>query len=121
MFSCEFCEISKNTFFIEHVWATALIYHLSEMKIFFNVKRNMFFYRLAEYLLLGVCRNYLKINYCFFFFLMSKVFRSSANVASKIKPLSASRIVDELFECVHRFRFLMISGGKKLINLLKFT
>ena len=23
VFSCEFCEISKNTFFIEHLWATA--------------------------------------------------------------------------------------------------
>ena len=23
VFSCEFCKISKNTFFIEHVWATA--------------------------------------------------------------------------------------------------
>ena len=23
MFSCEFCEIFKNTFFIEHLWATA--------------------------------------------------------------------------------------------------
>ena len=23
MFSCEFCEISKNTFFTEHFWATA--------------------------------------------------------------------------------------------------
>ena len=23
MFSCEFCEISKNTFFTEHVWVTA--------------------------------------------------------------------------------------------------
>ena len=23
MFSCEFCEISKNTFFTEHVWTTA--------------------------------------------------------------------------------------------------
>ena len=23
MFSCEFCEISKSTFFIEHLWATA--------------------------------------------------------------------------------------------------
>ena len=25
MFSCEFCEISKNTFFTEHVWATECI------------------------------------------------------------------------------------------------
>ena len=25
MFSCEFCKISKNTFFTEHVWATASI------------------------------------------------------------------------------------------------
>ena len=23
MFSCEFCEISKNTFFTKHVWTTA--------------------------------------------------------------------------------------------------
>ena len=23
MFSCEFCKISKNTFFTEHLWATA--------------------------------------------------------------------------------------------------
>ena len=23
VFSCEFCEISKNTFFKEHLWATA--------------------------------------------------------------------------------------------------
>ena len=26
MFSCEFCEISKNTFFAEHVWMTASIF-----------------------------------------------------------------------------------------------
>ena len=25
VFSCEFCEISKNTFFTEHLWATAPI------------------------------------------------------------------------------------------------
>ena len=23
LFTCEFCEISKNTFFTEHLWATA--------------------------------------------------------------------------------------------------
>ena len=26
VFSCEFCEISKNTFFTEHLWATASVY-----------------------------------------------------------------------------------------------
>ena len=26
VFSCEFCEISKNTFFTEHVWATASVH-----------------------------------------------------------------------------------------------
>ena len=26
VFSCEFCEISKNTFFTEHLWTTASIY-----------------------------------------------------------------------------------------------
>ena len=25
VFSCKFCEISKNTFFTEHVWATAFL------------------------------------------------------------------------------------------------
>ena len=25
VFSCEFCEISKNTFFTEHIWVTASI------------------------------------------------------------------------------------------------
>ena len=25
MFSCEFCEISKSTFFTEHLWATAFV------------------------------------------------------------------------------------------------
>ena len=35
MFSCEFCQISKNTFFTEHLWATAPIFifvnHLSQI------------------------------------------------------------------------------------------
>ena len=38
VFSCEFCIISKNTFFTEHVWATA-----SEM-----IKKDNFFYLLKE-------------------------------------------------------------------------
>ena len=25
VFSCEFCEISKNTFFIEHLWTAASV------------------------------------------------------------------------------------------------
>ena len=25
-FTCEFCEISKNIFFIEHLWATASVF-----------------------------------------------------------------------------------------------
>ena len=25
MFSCEFCEISKNTYFTEHLWTTASV------------------------------------------------------------------------------------------------
>ena len=28
VFSCEFCEISKNTFFTEHLWTTALLLEL---------------------------------------------------------------------------------------------
>ena len=28
MFSCEFCQISNNIFFKEHLWTTASIMHL---------------------------------------------------------------------------------------------
>ena len=28
VFSCEFCKVSKNTFFTEHLWATASEEHL---------------------------------------------------------------------------------------------
>ena len=30
VFSCEFCEISKNTFFTEHLWTTASNCRLTE-------------------------------------------------------------------------------------------
>ena len=30
VFSCEFCEISKNTFFKEHLWATASVYQKTD-------------------------------------------------------------------------------------------
>ena len=30
MFSCEFCEIFKNTFFTEHLWTTAFGANISE-------------------------------------------------------------------------------------------
>ena len=30
MFSCEFCKISKNTFFTEHLWATAFVRSLAK-------------------------------------------------------------------------------------------
>ena len=34
VFSCEFCEISKNTFFLEHLWATAseLLIYLESLR-----------------------------------------------------------------------------------------
>ena len=28
VFSCEFCKLSKNTFFVEHLWATASVFIL---------------------------------------------------------------------------------------------
>ena len=46
VFSCEFCEISKNTFFTEHLWATASLFsedlncfrrpHIREMRCVLN-------------------------------------------------------------------------------------
>ena len=39
VFSCEFCEISKNTFFTEHVWATASIKSVC-MSVMLHIQRN---------------------------------------------------------------------------------
>ena len=33
MFSCEFCEISKNTFFTEHLWASASDFRVTTFAI----------------------------------------------------------------------------------------
>ena len=42
VFSCEFCEIFKNTFFTEHLWTTASVNTIAVSKIknftFFLVK-----------------------------------------------------------------------------------
>ena len=35
VFSCEFREISKNTFFIEHLWTTATVHDLPNVIIIF--------------------------------------------------------------------------------------
>ena len=32
VFSCEFCAISKNNFFTEHIWATASIWNFVRLK-----------------------------------------------------------------------------------------
>ena len=37
VFSCEFCEIAKNTFFTEHVWATASFTHELSFKCCLSV------------------------------------------------------------------------------------
>ena len=42
VFSCEFCEISKNTFFKEDLWMTAFVYYknvsLEKLSIYFVLK-----------------------------------------------------------------------------------
>ena len=42
MFYCEFCKISKNTFFTEDLWATASEF-VTEMLIFTSSRSQMFF------------------------------------------------------------------------------
>ena len=42
MFSCEFCEIYKNTFFTGHLWTTASEF-VTEMLIFRSSRSQMFF------------------------------------------------------------------------------
>ena len=46
VFSCEFCEISKNAFFTEHFWMAASIYleavcqRYSVRKVFLKISQN---------------------------------------------------------------------------------
>ena len=42
MFYCEFCKISKNTFFIEDLWATASEF-VTEMLIFTSSRSQILF------------------------------------------------------------------------------
>ena len=37
VFSCEFCEISKNTFFTEHLWTTASLAYMLHFKVMLRV------------------------------------------------------------------------------------
>ena len=43
VFSCEFCEISKDTFFTEYVWATASMKHTQDGYILFA----LFYFQVA--------------------------------------------------------------------------
>ena len=40
VFSCEFCEISKNTFFTEHVWATVSAHYAHWLGISLKVPKS---------------------------------------------------------------------------------
>ena len=40
VFSCEFCEISKNTFFTEHVWATVSVHYAHWLGISLKVPKS---------------------------------------------------------------------------------
>ena len=40
VFSCEFCEISKNTFFTEHLWATASVSNRRLLNISFSLVKS---------------------------------------------------------------------------------
>ena len=53
MLSCEFCEISKNTFFTEHLWASASVFLSSFSKIallnaFLNEIPTLYFIRKCD-------------------------------------------------------------------------
>ena len=59
VFSCEFCEISKSTFFTEHVWATASILLASfaaklELVFVLTHENGKFFFKKLEYCFLGL-------------------------------------------------------------------
>ena len=51
---CEFCEISKNTFFTEHIWITASVAGIHTDKIMFfmdtviNSTQNAYIYRHSQ-------------------------------------------------------------------------
>ena len=36
MFSCEFCEIVKNTFFTVHLWTTAYVNYVEKLSISYS-------------------------------------------------------------------------------------
>ena len=89
MFSCEFCEISKDTFFTEHLWATAsgvghlisaLLYFLcldffdlmlsfaAETSAFISKPRQVFFHKILDNISLCASKSiflFFVKNFCF--------------------------------------------------------
>ena len=49
VFSCEFCEISKNTFFTEHIWVTASVFVIK------NFQSVAILHEMLEILILTFC------------------------------------------------------------------
>ena len=60
MFSCEFCEIPKNTFFTEHIWTTAseIIQKVASVKNFTQNFVSVFYLENTLYLrTVAICNN----------------------------------------------------------------
>ena len=56
MFAWEFCEITKNTFFTEHLWTTASVYY-----------RQLFLYSCAPHELQSICNQNSNLHHIFSF------------------------------------------------------
>ena len=52
VFSCEFCEISKNTFFTEHLWTTASVYNTEVSPFYQNDVKLRFFHHMRNALII---------------------------------------------------------------------
>ena len=61
VFFCEFCEITKNTFFIEHLWVTASAF--SKVFYIFNISISIF--SRDTFYLLFINSYFVKICYSF--------------------------------------------------------
>ena len=66
VFSCEFCQISKNTFFTEHLRVTLSKkrpWHRSFPVNFVKFLRTTFWLNISGRLLLHICEELLRVNY----------------------------------------------------------
>ena len=86
VFSCEFCGISKNIFFTEHLWTTASVTYISNPKYWCTSKSTFYHKMFVPRLSTEFLRNFEKKMDCVIFcFLLHRIYETMYSRMNLVK------------------------------------